>query len=67
MSKRRIKGRKVRNFELDASLLTTRQRMGWRSRSQKSAAPARRPLDCRVIRLATIRSDHAGTRQDSLR
>ena len=35
--------------------------------TQKSAAPARRPLDCRVIRLATIRSDHAGTGQDSLR
>ena len=33
MRKRRIKGRKVRNFELDASLLTTWQRMGWRSRS----------------------------------
>ena len=28
--------------------------------TQKSAAPARRPLDCRVIRLA-IRSDYAGT------
>ena len=46
----------------------------WRCRAtcfacqRKVSRPARCPLDCRVIRLATIRNgDHAGTRQDSLR